>query len=417
MSRKTLIFIVIIIAILILGLGIYLLFFTKPLISPTNPNSGYSPFGNYTGSSTTTPSNPNTSNSTSTDNAVTYTNSPTSPLIRISTAPIAGTGSFQRKIATNSATTTTIARYTERATGHTMDYDLTSNKLTNSSNTTIPTIYRAWWSGSSLLAQFLDKDGQTTKTYAGNLPITSTSTLSLSGSFLANDIYNLAISPKGNRIFYLQAGDSAVGTVSNIDGTKRNQIFTFPFNEWVTQWPNESTITLTTKASSNVAGFMYFLSSATGAMTKALGNIYGLTTRTSPSLNYTIYSAGTDNGILTAVYDLKKDTSYAFNNPTLAEKCVWSTLNKTVAYCAVPTSIPNGNYPDSWYQGNVSFTDNIYKIDMSLPAVQLLYNLPQNQNIDAINLSLDQKEKYLFFTNKNDYYLWGLNLTGLIPKM
>jgi len=416
MSRKTLIFIVIIVALLILGLGIYLLFFTKPPIGNTNPNTNYAPFGNYSGSSTTTPTSPN-QNNTSNEGNPTYTNSPVSPLTKISTAPIAGAGSFERKIA-GTATTTTIARYTERATGHTVDYDTTANTLSNSSNTTIPSIYRAWWSGGALLAQFLDQDGQTIKTYAGNLPTTnSTSTSALSGSFLTNNIYNLAVSPKGNRVFYLQTGDSAIGTIANVDGTKRNQVLSFPFNEWATQWPNESTITLTTKASYNTAGFMYFLSSATGAMTKALGDINGLTTLTSPSLNYTIYSASVNGGISTAIYDLKNNTSFTFSNPTLPEKCVWSTLSKTVAYCAVPTSVGIGNYPDDWYQGNVSFVDNIYKIDVSLPSMQLLYSLPQDQNIDAINLFLDAKENHLFFTNKNDYYLWGLTIKGLLPKI
>ena len=417
MSRKTLLFLVIIIAIAILGLGVYLLFFTKPPIgNTTNTGVYYNPFGNYSGSATTTSTANQTVPTTEENgNPTTYVNSATSPLTKIATLPIAGAESFERKTA-GTATTTTIVRYTDRATGHTMDYNTTTRILATASNTTIPTIYRAWWSGGNLLAQFLDKDKQTIKTYAGILPTTSTSTVALSGSFLANDIYNLAISPKGNRVFYLQAGDNAVGAIANIDGSKRNQIFTFPFNEWATQWPNENTITLTTKPSSNIAGFMYLLSS-TGVMTKALGGINGLTTRTSPSLNYSLYSESTGGGISTAIYDLKKGLTTPLNHSTLPEKCLWSTLNKTVAYCAVPTNIAIGNYPDDWYQGNVSFVDNIYKIDVSLPAMQLLYSLPQDQSIDAINLFLDQKENNLYFTNKNDYSLWGLNLIGLIPKM
>jgi hypothetical protein len=101
----------------------------------------------------------------------------------------------------------------------------------------------------------------------------------------------------------------------------------------------------------------------------------------------------------------------------LAEKCVWSSLNKYVAYCAVPSNVPIGNYPDDWYQGNVSFVDNIYKIDLSLPSMQLLYSLPTDQNIDATSPSLDQKENYIFFTNKNDYSLWGLKIKGLMPQI
>lgn len=407
MSKKTLLALVILVALLILGIGVYLLFFTAPSIGNPDAGNNYNPFGNYSGSSTTTPTT-NTASST-TQGDTTYVNSATARLVKISAAPIAGAGSFERKVV-GTATTTSIVRYTERATGHTVDYNEAARTLTNISNTTIPSIYRAWWLGSNLLAQFLDEDKETIKTYAGALPTNPTSTTALSGSFLTNNIYNLAVSPKGNRVFYLQTGESAVGTIVNIDGSKRSQIFNFPFNEWVTEWSNESTITLTTKASYNTQGFMYFLGSASGVMTKAFGNVAGLSTRTSPTLNYALYSASTNSGVATAIYDFKNNNSFPLSNQTLAEKCVWSTLNKTVAYCAVPTSIPIGNYPDDWYQGRVSFVDNIYKIDASLPAMQLLYSLPQDQNIDATKLFLDQKENNLYFTNKKDHFLWGLTI-------
>jgi hypothetical protein len=81
----------------------------------------------------------------------------------------------------------------------------------------------------------------------------------------------------------------------------------------------------------------------------------------------------------------------------------------------VPSTIPSGNYPDDWYKGSVSFVDNIYKVDLSLPAIQAIYKLPTDQAIDATNLFLDAKEENLYFTNKSDYYLWGLTIKGLAP--
>jgi hypothetical protein len=174
-------------------------------------------------------------------------------------------------------------------------------------------------------------------------------------------------------------------------------------------------LTLTTKSSFSAPGSMYFLSTS-GTMTKALGDIAGLTTLTSPSLGYAIYSASNSSGISSGIYDFSKGNTLAFTgNPTLPEKCVWSKLSKTTAYCAVPSTIPIGNYPDDWYKGNISFTDNIYKVNLSLPAVQFLYSLPKDQNIDVINPFLDAKEENLYFTNKNDYFLWGLNIKGLSP--
>lgn len=412
MSKKNTVILIIIVAILVLALGIFLLFFTSPNIQTPDGQSNNSPFGNYNGSSTATPSSPDGTPGEQNGSATQYTNNPDSPLLKISTTPIAGAEVFDRKI--TSTSTTSIVRYMERATGHTVEYNRSTYTLEKSSNTTVPGIYQALWSGNTVLAQYLDQDKTTIKTFTGNLPATTTSTTTLSGNIgLMPGIYTLAVSPKGNRVFTLPKGDSAIGSISNLDGTKRTDILSFPFNEWRAEWPNENTITLTTKASANTSGFMYFLSTA-GVMTKALGDIAGLTTRTSPNLGYTIYSASKAGGVSAGVYDFGKNTSFAFTgNPTLPEKCVWSKLSKTTAYCAVPASIPNGNYPDDWYQGNISFVDNIYKIDLSLPAIQLLYKLPTDQSIDAIDLFLDAKEENLYFTNKNDYFLWGLTIKNI----
>jgi hypothetical protein len=414
MSKKNTVILIVIIAIIVLILGIWLLFFTSPGVqTPTDNQNSNSPFGNYSGSSSTTPSSTTTGvASGANEQATQYVNNPTSPLIKISTVPIAGAEAFDRKI--SATTTASIVRYIERATGHTREYNRSTFTLITSSNTTIPSIYQAWWSGNTVLAQFLDQNGNI-KTFTGSLPSTTTPTTQLTGGFLADNLYSLAISPKGNRVFTIPAGDSAVGSISNLDGTKKTSILTFPFNEWTAQWPSENTLTLTTKPSFSADGFMYFLSTG-GTMTKALGNIAGLTTLTSPNLGYTIYSASNTGGISTGIYDLNKNTTLAFTgNPTLPEKCVWSKLSKTTAYCAVPAIIPIGNYPDDWYKGNVSFVDNIYKVNLSLPAVQLIYKLPVDQSIDAINLFLDPKEENLYFTNKSDYYLWGLTVKGLSP--
>ena len=410
MSKKTTIIIILVVAVLVLALGIFLLFFTSPTATPGTQNN-YSPFGNYNGKIAST--TPTTTPTDTVGDDQQYINDPTSPLIKISTAPIAGAQTFTRKV--TGTTTTNIVRYMERATGHTREYDRTTNMLSTASNTTVPSIYQAWWSGNTVLAQFIGQSKDNIRTFTATLPASTTPSTQLVGGFLTENIKALAVSPKGNRVFTIPAGENAVGSISNLDGSKKTSILNFPFNEWTAQWPSENTITLTTKPSFSAPGFMYLLSTA-GSMTKAMGNIPGLTTNTSPDLNYAIYSNSTSGGFLTGVYDLVKNTGITFtNNATLPEKCVWSKTSKTTAYCAIPASVPIANYPDDWYQGNLSFVDNIYKVDLKLPAVQLIYNLPKQENIDAINLFLDAKDENLYFTNKNDYFLWGLTIKGLSP--
>ena len=419
MSKKTIVILIIVVAVLVLSAGIFLLFFTNPPIQKASDvtlnGNNYAPFG-VNPNSTSTNQNTNPDNGTNTgQDPYKYTNNSNSPLIKISTAPIAGAEVFDKKI-TGNATTTSIVRYTERSTGHTQEFNRLNFTLSNASNTTIPSIYQAWWSGSNLLAQFIGGNKDLVKTFTASLPINSTTTSPIIGGYLPDNIYTLSVSPKGNRVFYITKGPSAQGHISNVDGSKNTTLLSFPFNEWNTQWPNESTITLTSRPSYNSTGYMYFLSATTGSMTKVLGDFDGFSTLTNPSLTYVLYSGSTNNTVSTAVYDIKTGKNSIFPAATtLAEKCVWSKLSKTTAYCAVPNKIPSASYPDDWYQGNISFVDNIYKVDIAASAIQLMYKLPTDQSIDAINLFLDAKEENLYFTNKNDYYLWGLTIKGLTP--
>ena len=97
---------------------------------------------------------------------------------------------------------------------------------------------------------------------------------------------------------------------------------------------------------------------------------------------------------------------------TLPEKCVWGAGSEVV-YCAVPKSINQGEYPDSWYQGEISFSDAIWKIDVASGSTTMISDpttVPGGEDVDAIKLSLDQNQNYLFFVNKKDSYLWELSL-------
>jgi hypothetical protein len=190
------------------------------------------------------------------------------------------------------------------------------------------------------------------------------------------------------------------------------QVFDSPLKGWLLSWPNENTLTFTTKPLSSSPGFLYFVSTVTNKIDKILGGINGLTTLTSTDANNVLFSKSTDNGITLSVYDVKNSRVEDVGLTTLPEKCVWSKKEKTSLYCAIPTSIPANNYPEAWYQGKVAFVDEIWKIDVLTGILEHIADLKDlsGQDIDVTHLTLSDREDLLVFINKTDLTPWSLEL-------
>jgi hypothetical protein len=71
-------------------------------------------------------------------------------------------------------------------------------------------------------------------------------------------------------------------------------------------------------------------------------------------------------------------------------------------------------YPDDWYKGTVSFVDKIWQVSATTGEVHLISSIVDTSDriIDAFNLGLDEKDRFLIFMNKNDLSLWSLDLTA-----
>ncbi len=335
---------------------------------------------------------------------------PIEELTLISTEPVSGSTIITTKEGP-------VIRFAEKAASHVTDVHLTTGTTTRVTNTTIPKIHESLWAlkGEQVLLRYIDDDGESIQTYSARIA-TSTALNNpnpglreLKGVYLSRDIKNIAVAPSGKSIFYfVPQGNIIGGIISDPDGSKRVQIFESPHTGWIPSWPAEGTLLITTKATTRAAGFSYFLTSK-GALKKVLGNIKGLTAIANQSLTKVAYS---NNNNELAVLNIKPGTITNIPLRTLAEKCVWSKTRTNILYCAVPVGIPQGEYPDSWYQGLVSFSDSIYWIDTDTGDAALITNIQATygKNIDAINLNLSEGESYLTFMNKKDSLLWSLKL-------
>lgn len=412
MSRRN--FILLIIVLIITIIVVFSFFYFRQTPSPSGEDgtgfpSNLNPFG---GIKTVPPKT--TPPSTDNGNGLPAGEVEKMQLIKVSTMPIAGYTPFQKEKTDKEFVLA--LRYVARATGQIYQTFTDEIKERRFSSTVIPTIYEASFgnNGEMVVMRYLKDDDQTIQSFVGTLPKEilgedSINEKEIRGFLLPDDIVDLSLSPDTTKIFYLlNTNDKATGIVLNLKDNKKTQIFDSPFTEWLSFWPNSKIITLNTKPSGITGGYMYAIDPSKKNLNRVLDNINGLTTLTSPNGNLILYG---DNNLILNIYNINTRESTPVGVNTLPEKCVWSSGNDAL-YCAVPKIIDGGLYPDSWYRGEVSFLDEIWKINLNDGNTTKIINpsITSGEEIDGIKLKMDNGENYLFFVNKKDSYLWELRL-------
>lgn len=427
----------VIIGIIIITLGVLYFVFLRTPVTPTDlgpdvTNEGRADRGGFTGTGEdTVPETPVVPTETATSTI--STEKPVPPVLRkISDGPIAGAVAYDVVTkAGKASTTTTSIRFIERINGavyETRTDVLDTQKIASAS---IQKVREAAWAkdGASVYIRYTtDANPYTIETYLAKLVPSKTATSSQStfssdisflpqevrGSYLTRNLTELIPSPftLGSVFYTLPKSGNLQGIVSSRDDTRRVEVLNSPITEWTSQWLAPNLFAITTKASTASDGFMYFLNTDTQKLDRVLGNIRGLTTLTSSDQKYVIYSNSRDNGFITRLLNTRTGALELFSFTVLPEKCVWSKKQVAVVYCAVPQYLPDGAYPDSWYQGTIAFSDDIWRIDAATGSTKLLASLTvaTKTQIDATKPFLDTRENYLFFTNKSDGSFWSLAL-------
>lgn len=314
----------------------------------------------------------------------------------------------------------TLVRYMEKETGNVFEIDMSlPGARTRITNTTIPRVKEALFGpkGDSVIARYIDEGGSI-RTFSATIPnATSTearrSGVELRGSFLNDGIRDAVLSPKAARLFGLTAfGGSAIGVVSDLNGSKKSQVFGSIFSDWLPTWTSDQTILLVTRPAASVFGYAYTLDSSSGSFKKIYGGALGLTALLGPDGKKLLVSEISEGLPSLKIFYLAGKNGVFAGLQTIADKCVWATA--TTIYCAVPGNIPRAErgYPDAWYQGLVSFSDSFWKIDSENLSTDMVSPISESarEDIDAINLFATKAGDYVFFLNKNDSSLWSLGL-------
>ena len=350
---------------------------------------------------------------------------PTAGLFRISDTPVAGVVVLNTRSTSSGQgdTSTAVARYVDRATGHIYDANLATLEKTKVTNQTLPKVYEAYFraDGNAVLLRSLRDDSDVVE----NLSLALTppqATLVSTSSPQATDALHAVSSTalrgevgavtagSGNTLIYtLRDASSIVSSAFN--GTGAKTLLTSPFTDWRLAATGNSLIAYT-KASATVSGYAYTLNPSGGALTKILGPLNGLIATPNASGNRVLYSYVENNETRLFVKNFASNAPSEVSIATLAEKCVWSKIKTAMIFCGSPSDEIGQNEPDSWYRGATTFSDRIWSFNTDTEITQVLIEpaVVLDVDIDVIRPTLSPKEDYLVFINKTDLSLWALKL-------
>lgn len=307
-----------------------------------------------------------------------------------------------------------IVRYQERGAGNVYEIGANGEGEKRLTNTTIPKVQEAIWSksGTAVISRYLRENSEIIESFSGRVSQTASGTEGeLQGTFLQRGIQDVAISPDGTSLFYLLNENSgASGIRSDLAGNTRTKIWSSPVSEWLAFWPTQNKLYLLSKPSGLASGMLLSLNPQGTESSLVLRDVPGLTALVNPARPEVLYSSSNESGISLVLRSIATGAETTVNTPTLPEKCVWNKGGDRF-YCGIPKAIPTGTYPDVWYQGVISFEDEVWSINASGGSERILdVSSESGASMDIVRPQLSADEKFFVFTDKESGFLWSLQM-------
>jgi hypothetical protein len=249
-------------------------------------------------------------------------------------------------------------------------------------------------------------DNETIQTYKARFEKTADGTYEVGGSFLVPGIYAIALSPSGDRIFYLQESDNqTVGVIHDVVSGDNRQVFFSDVSNWRVEFSDSNTVTIFTPPADDVTGYGYNLNLDSGNKTKITEST-GLVLRPNSDGSQMLASRQADDRFTTNV---RTDTGVEFTTPTFADKCSWTDTK--IFLCGVPE---NGNLQSitDWYQGRIQLTDNLVIFNTESGNRDSLFDADQidKASADITNTSVGNGFQHAVFIDRTTGDLWGFVL-------
>lgn len=329
---------------------------------------------------------------------------PISAFQRLSDTPVAGAVLFVRS-------GEPYVRFVERATGHVYETKLSTLEKIKILNVTRPKIYKAVWKSdaSGFIERTVGERSDVVINTSVSLipPATSTDILySIKSTLLQGEVDEIAILPTNNLLYALMESPGIYS--SGFDGERPRVILSSDFYSWLLYPTGNTSSIVATKPSFGADGFAYSLNLNNGSLSKLLGPLKGLTLLPNNDGRRILYSYLDQGRSVLSALNTTTGLDLNIRTETLPEKCVWSRRVSSVLICGAPEGGLGEEVPDLWYQGSISYNDNIWRFNTDTNTAEILLDPKAEfgEEVDIVDLILSPDDKYLVFTNKKDLSLW-----------
>ncbi len=307
----------------------------------------------------------------------------------------------------------------ERATGNILRADPSVSTINRLTNTLVPKVRDALFSRTGdVVLRSTNDDGMITSfaaTIATTTVLTSSSTPSvLEGTYLPQNIVALDApnhQPTSRGLFFmtLLPEGGSVGVTSNWKGGAVKKVFTSPLSQWRAQALADGRTVLTQNPSDDIAGYSFMVSAA-GAVRALITDEPGLTLAHHDSSDAYLFGTS-EQGTLSLYLKVGNQAAVQLPIGTTADKCVWAPGAGLIAYCAVPTVAPTGQYLLSWHQGVSHTIDVWWKIEANEKTATRFFVPDSRANFDVEDAAMDETGSYLGWRDAADKSLWLLRIS------
>jgi hypothetical protein len=187
--------------------------------------------------------------------------------------------------------------------------------------------------------------------------------------------------------------------------------FESPLSDWIVHFAGQA-LALQTKANVDATGYFFEVGPG-GTLDKVIDGRQALTVSVNPTGTRALFSETVDNDLRLWSKNLETGEERLLELRGLPEKCAWSPVAPSTAFCGAPDFYVRGEYPTNWYQGRFAFDDNIWRFDVDMENYELLHDTRTNdETFDVWKPLVTPDGEHLLFSNKRDLTLWALEVDG-----